>query len=38
MLKIVKASSVDDLIKQAIPSNIIDPTAIEEGAIGEPIP
>ncbi len=38
MLKIVKASSVDDLIKQAIPSNIIDSRALEEGAIGEPIP
>jgi len=28
MLKVVKASSVEELVKQAIPANIIDPNAL----------
>jgi glycine cleavage system pyridoxal-binding protein P len=28
MLKVVKASSLEDLIKQAIPDNIVDPKAL----------
>jgi len=38
MLKVVKASSVEELIKQAIPSNIIDPNALEGDVLKEPLP
>ena len=37
MLKTLKASSLEDLIKQAIPANILDPKALEGNVIGEPI-
>ena len=32
-----KSPSLDDLIREAIPSNIVDPTALEDGVLGEPI-
>ena len=36
MLKTVKANSLEDLIKQAIPENIRDPQALEDNIIGDP--
>lgn len=37
MLKILNVSSLDSLIKQAIPQNIVDPNALEGNIIGDPV-
>lgn len=38
MLKVCNATSVDELIRQAIPSNILDRNALEGDVLSDPLP
>ncbi len=38
MLEVCGAASLDDLIREAIPPKIIDPSALEDNVVGDPIP